>query len=123
MRGTSGKNLHRPCILEVLGPAMLGMRNTTKKLRTLLGDRPNEGTTHEKIVDNAGKYFTTLSERLLVDRKMADNIDVKNHRLNMGEVMITSRQTQGEIERGEEGLMEVHEHSYGSSLITRSYPT
>ena len=54
---------------------------------------------------------------------MADTIDVKNNRLNMGEVMITSRQTQGEIERGEEGLMEVHDHSYGSILITRSYPT
>ena len=100
IKGTSGKTLHRPDIVEVLGQAILGIRNPKKKVRTLTRGRLHEGTTHAQISDTAGTSLTNLSERLLVDSETTDTIYLENHRLDLGEVMSPSRYTQGERERG-----------------------
>ena len=115
MRGISGKTL--PCteIPEVLGPAMMGMCNSTKKVRNLPGGRPNQGITHTQVVGTVGAAFTTLTERRLVDSKIDDTIDVEIFHPDMAVVMSPARQACHE--RGEEGILEEN-----AILSTRSYP-
>ena len=115
MRGISGKTLTQPEIPEVLGPAMKGMCNATKKVRNLPGGRPNQGITHTQVADTAGAALTTLTERRLVDSEIDDTIDVENFHPDMAVVMSPARQACHE--RGEEGVLEEN-----ARLSTRSYP-
>ena len=91
MRGLRGKTLPRPEIPEVLGPAMMGMCNATKKVGTLPGGRPNEGITHTQVADTAGASLTKLTDRRLVDSKIDDTVDVNNFQPDMAVVMSLSR--------------------------------
>ena len=86
-RGLSGKTLHRPEIPEILGPAMMGVRNATKKVGTLPGGRPNQGITHTQVADIAGAAHTILTEQKLVDSVIDDTVDVKNCQPDMAAVM------------------------------------
>ena len=59
--GPSRKTLSLKELVELLGPAILGTLNATKKVGTLLGGRPNQGITQTQVAYIAGADHTTLT--------------------------------------------------------------
>ena len=77
MHGTgrsSGKTLTLTEMIEAVGPIILSAFNSTKKVGTLLGGKPDENITCPEIVDTVGTSLTIstkcnfLCEKLLIQK-------------------------------------------------------
>ena len=64
MKGASVNTLYCPDMAEVVGPAMLGMRNSTNKVGILLGGRPDKGITPTQFADTVGAALGTTRKQI-----------------------------------------------------------